>query len=376
MSASNPIKSQTIAVLFTGQIRTLEKTIPNFQKNILENNPNHTIHVYAVLEYPHELDNLQQQEQNQNQEQEQNQKQQYIQKYEQIFQQYTHTHLKKIHWLSSQDEDLKNHKTHVLQNLHISDGWKDYLGNRSGSISEYYQLNIGIQMIQEYEQNIQNQKYDYFMRTRCDIMIPNPIPFDPLGENNETLQKRYQAIQQIYPQANPMGLFCYFVESLKYSFPFPANPRFMLDADATYKEKYVLESFLPEHIQDITEVFDPFSEKHDPQGYTILDFPLTSSHRQNLYYVSKGCPCELSYMSTRSMYQFESKYLKGVKVSNKSESHYWFNSENMYISHVLLKECKVYVNSYTELEESSLYEYNPINYHPPSPHLLFYLCRH
>jgi hypothetical protein len=360
--SSNQIKSQYIAVLFTGQIRTLEKTIHNFQKNILENNPNHTIHVYAVLEYPHELDNQYNQD-----------KQQYIQKYEQIFQQFTHTHLKKIHWLSSQDEGLKNHKTQVLENLHISDGWKDYLGNRSGSISEYYQLNIGIKMIQEYEQEqTPNQKYDYFMRTRCDIMIPNPIPFDPLGENNETLQKRYQAIQQIYPQANAMGLFCYFIESLKYLFPFPPNPRFMLDVDPNYHEKYLLEAFLPEHIQDITEVFQPFSETHDPKGYTILDFPYLTVHRQNLLYVSKTPIVCLQYIYRLP---FESKYIKGSKSSNMSENNFWFNSENMYISHVLEKEKKIYVNSYTKLEESSLYEYHPDNYNPPASHLLFYLCR-
>jgi hypothetical protein len=360
----NPIKSQTIAVLFTGQIRTLEKTIHNFQKNILENNPNHTIHVYAVLEYPHDLDNSQQE----------NQKQQYIQKYEQIFQQYTHTHLKKIHWLSSQDEDLKNHKTQVLQNLHISDGWKDYLGNRSGSISEYYQLNIGIKMIQEYEQQENPQtKYDYFMRTRCDIMIPNPITFDPLGENNESLQKRYQAIQQIYPQANPMALFCYFMESLKYPFPFPPNPRFMLDTYPTYQDNYVLESYLPEHIQDITEVFQPLSETHDPKGYTILDFPHVETHRQNLFYISK---CPLNKLEYKYRLPSEMKYLKGTKTSNKSEYSYWFNSENMYLSHVFEIDKKVIINSYTKLEESSLYEYNPSFFHPPASHLLFYLCRH
>jgi len=361
--SSNPIQSQNIAILFTGQIRTLEKTISNFQKNILENNPNHTIHVYAVLEYPHELDNPDKQ----------SEKQEYIQKYEQIFQQYTHTHLKKIHWLSSQDEDLKNHKTQVLQNLQISDGWKDYLGNRSGSISEYYQLNIGIDLIEKEQQENPQTKYDYFMRTRCDIMIPNPIPFDPFGENNESLQKRYQYIQQIYPQANPMALFCYFMESLNYSFPFPPNSRFMLDIDPNYHEKYVLESFLPEHIQDITEVFQPLSKNHDPKGYTILDFPTTQSHRQNLYYLSKYPIKRLEY---RYRLPFEYKYNKGSKISNKSEFSYWFNSENMYQSHVLEIEKKVYVNSYTKLEESSLYEYNPDVFHPPASHLLFYLCRY
>jgi len=361
--SSNPIQSQTIAVLFTGQIRTLEKTIHNFQKNILENNPNHTIHVYAVLEYPHHLDNSENQ----------NQKQEYIQKYEQIFQQYTHTHLKKIHWLSSQDEDLKNHKSHVLQNLHISDGWKDYLGNRSGSISEYYQLNIGIKFIEEEQQKNPQIKYDYFMRTRCDIMIPNPISFDPLGENNETLQQRYRAIQQIYPQANPMALFCYFIESLKYSFPFPENPRFMLDIDPTQQDKYVLESYLPEHIQDITEVFQPLSETHDPKEYTILDFPSTSIHRQNLFYLSKF-PIKRFEYSYRL--PFQSKYTKGSKMSNKSEMNYWFNSENQFLTHVLEIEKKVIVNSYTKLEESSLYEYNPDLFHPPPSNLLFYLCRH
>ena len=71
----------------------------------------------------------------------------------------------------------------------------------------------------------------------------------------------------------------------------------------------------------------------------------------------------------------EVKYRKGSKESNEKEKGYWFNSENQYLSHVLETEKKVIVNSYTRLEESSLYEYNEKNYIIPSPHLLFYICR-
>ena len=69
------------------------------------------------------------------------------------------------------------------------------------------------------------------------------------------------------------------------------------------------------------------------------------------------------------------KYEKGIKKSNQNEQEYWFNSENQFLSHVLQKESKVITNSYTYLEEESLYNYNEINYKNPPPHLLFYICR-
>jgi len=72
----------------------------------------------------------------------------------------------------------------------------------------------------------------------------------------------------------------------------------------------------------------------------------------------------------------EIKYVKGSEESNSKESNYWFNSENQYESHVLEVEKKVLINSYTELEESSLYDYTETNYMNPPQHLLFYLCRH
>ena len=99
----------------------------------------------------------------------------------------------------------------------------------------------------------------------------------------------------------------------------------------------------------------------------------TSTHRQNLYYLSRFLVKDLCY-ELRVISDF--KYTKGTKESNVKEKGYWFNSENQYLSHVLEIEKKVVVNSYTRLEESSLYEYNEKNYIHPSPHLLFYICRH
>lgn len=71
----------------------------------------------------------------------------------------------------------------------------------------------------------------------------------------------------------------------------------------------------------------------------------------------------------------ETKYEKGIKTSNEKEKDYWFNSENQYLSHILQKESKVITNSYSYLEEESLYHYNPTNYQNTPTHILFYICR-
>ena len=356
------ISKQFVAVLFTGQIRTLEKTIQNFKKYILDNNPNHTIHIYAVLECP-EFD--------------EEKKIQYTEKYNAIFEQYTDAHLKKIHWLYYQDEGLKKYKENASQILDINDNWKKYLVEESGSVTEYYQLNIGIGLIKKEVEEINkttdsNFGYDYFMRTRCDIMLPNPITFDPMGENNETLIKRYQCIEKMYPNANKILLFCYFIQSLIYPFPFSLNERFMIDKDNSQTNDYLLELYLPDDIKDITEIFNPCSENIDPNEYTLLNFDFVHVFRQNLFYFSKFPLRELKYEYRRVP---ETKYLKGDKVDNTNESFYWFNSENQFITHVSEIEKKIVINSYTNLEVSSLYNYDETNYINIPPYLVFYICR-
>ena len=355
------ISRQHVAVLFTGQIRTLEKTIQNFKKNILDNNPNHTIHIYAVLECP-EMD-----EEN---------KIKYTEKYDTIFHQYTDAHLKKIHWLYSKDEGLIKYKENVSKNLCVDDNWKNYLLEKSGSITEYYQLNIGIGLIKTEIEEINktsniNFGYDYFMRTRCDIMVPNPITFDPLGENNENLIKRYRCIEQMYPQSNKILLFCYFIQSLIYPFPFSLNERIMID-NSSINEEYLLELYLPDDITDVTEIFNPYSENLEPNEYTLLNFDYVHVFRQKLFYFSKFPLREIKY-EYRKVH--ETKYLKGDKVDNMNESLYWFNSENQFITHVSEIEKKMVINSYTNMEISSLYHYDETNYINIPPYLVFYICR-
>jgi hypothetical protein len=71
----------------------------------------------------------------------------------------------------------------------------------------------------------------------------------------------------------------------------------------------------------------------------------------------------------------ETKYLKGEKLDNTNESLYWFNSENQFITHVSEIEKKIVINSYTNMEISSLYHYDETNYINIPPYLVFYICR-
>ena len=351
---NNHITPQNIVILFTGQIRTLKKTIENFKKNILDNNPIHNIHIFAVLEYPSNLDPQTQTD--------------YIKSNEHIFYQHLEHHLKNILWIESKDKKLQKFKKDVLDNMDITDYWKDYLGNRSGSISEYYQLNLGIEMISQFVEKMKNNgnenfKFDYFMRTRCDIMIPNPITFDPLGDTKENLKKRYECIKELFPEANDKLLYCYYIESLYYPFPFPSNARFLMDKNEEYKHKYLLEMYLPKN-------FDPdvFSRPYE------ISVPYVSVHRQNLFYIMSCIPVLLN---PNQRFMLNSKIKKGLNVNNEKEGLYWFNSENQFQSHHY-NENRIQINSHTTLEESSLYNYNETNFEISNPLFcfsLFYICR-
>ena len=138
-----------IAVIYTGEVRTIETAIDKFKENVLLNDD---IHVFAIL---------------------QSDNQQY---YENLINSKIGNNLKYVNWLNKNDNEWIKIRNKSLYNIinNIGMSWViNYLMN-SGSMIEYYQMYLTYKQIELYENN-NNFKYDYILRFRPDTVFKNKL---------------------------------------------------------------------------------------------------------------------------------------------------------------------------------------------------------
>lgn len=340
-----------IAILFTGQIRTLLKTIENFKKNVLiPNTEHHILHIYTCLEYP-EIDNP-------------SITKSYQQEIQNLFHDLfgKHVFTTPIQWISSKDALCKFVREKTVQSLTIHDHWKDYIGNRSGSVTEYYQLYKGFEQIEQYESQT-NTKYDFFIRTRCDISIPHPLHFTNLQYSTEQIIQRFSIIQQTFPQHSAAHCIAYYLTSipqpLEYAIPRITTPKFTLEIfyDQTSPSANTYARFLnpmhPENPSFSIEEIALFIQQLLPS--------VRLTYRQNLFYmgfIGNGQNEKDIVLNYRYLEEKRTKYTYSYNQSERTidgEKNFWFNAENIYQKNIVEKGF-VIVNSYTEFEEKSLYD--------------------
>lgn len=136
-----------IAILYTGQVRTLRHTLFYLRKNL----PN--TDVFAVLQ-PSDNDS--------------------------IAQINSHLHdvlqssLKTLEWFDPNRAPWPALCRHLLDAMpDVSEQWKHYL-RTSGSMIEYYQLRLAILALQSHE-TANNFRYDTIVRMRTDVVITRPF---------------------------------------------------------------------------------------------------------------------------------------------------------------------------------------------------------
>ena len=336
-----------IAILFTGQIRTLLKTIENFKKNVIEPNKQHTLHIYTCLEYPHSSD--------------QNEINQYKTDIQHIFDtQFEHFMIHPIFWLSSQDKLCGFIRDKSVETMYISDLWKDYLRNRSGSVTEYYQLYKGYEQIENYEIK-ENIKYDLFIRTRCDIYIPQPLELKNFQFHYLEIIERFLKIKEHFPSASIAHCIALYITSI----PQPLEKAIQ----RITTPKFTLEIF---YHQNYHVTYEPFLNPYHPNNSILslndiaefiqMILPSTRlTYRQNLFYmglIKNGLSEKDIVLNYKYIDEKRIKYtysFNGSERTIKGEEVYWFNAENIYQKHVIENNILI-VNSYTESEEKSLYD--------------------
>jgi hypothetical protein len=337
----------TIAILYTGQIRTLLSIIESFKKNVLDTNSHHNIHIYTCLEYPETLEQVEINH--------------FKNEIQQLFHDQFHDHLKTMYWISSKDQLCRFVREKTVENMPVSDLWKDYLCNRSGSITEYYQLYKGYEQIEEYAKR-HDINYDLFIRTRCDIMIPQPLLFDAFQYSSNEIAKRFQNIQQKYPVASVANLIAFYISTIPQPIDYAIN--------RITTPKFTLESFYND-TSVLSNVYERFLNPNHPENNKLtideivsfieMIIPCTRvTYRQNLFYmgmIRNGIIEKDIVLNYKFIQEKRKKYTYNYNHTERTiegEQPFWFNAENIYQKNIIEKQLLI-INSYTDDEEQSLY---------------------
>jgi hypothetical protein len=136
------------AVLYTGQVRTIEKCAPYFRKNILDPTG---ADVFAVIQGPILCETM-----------------------DRLVADVWKDNLKTFDWFY-RDAQYGRLQDELLSRMDIEPHWKHYL-KTSGSMVEYYQLYLAFQKMKEYEQR-NGFQYTHVIRMRTDVIITRPIAF-------------------------------------------------------------------------------------------------------------------------------------------------------------------------------------------------------
>lgn len=277
-----------IAILLTGAMRTIRKTIRYFRQNLLDCNATHTVDVFICVQNdnPHlESD------------------------WDLWFKEQLGNHVQSIQWFTLEKHPhWITHRDILIERMPIETMWKNYL-RRSGSMIEYKQLELVTAAMKKYEHV--HGEYEYVIRARTDSIFCKPIDFHWLQWTDEEVEARIMALEKSMALVNitTEKLVPYFMNtllsdqlienvSLIHATQYPSDAdRLLQEIDKQYIHSTVLNEYLK-------------------RGRYILTF-----RKNNLYIVRRDLFHLIPGLAT--MYgQFKSPY----------SDPWWFNAEGQFTS--------------------------------------------
>ena len=304
--------NRKIAIIYTGEPRTIEKTIQTFKENLLLND---NYHVFAVLQNSDDLD------------------------VKQLIETYMGNNLKGYQNFEKNDINWQLIQNNLLNIINQNQRWTEYLKN-SGSMIEYYQMYLAYQMIVKKEYN-ENFKYDFVIRIRCDVVITHPIYFDWTDFDELYIKKIFEEIQIKNNYANlvSMDSLVIFMNSIFY--------KNRINVDIPIKNNSIISSDYLKNIVLLNNEKLFFAElsKYLKKGKFIITLRENVVFFLNRKYMSCIAPLGITY----GLYKLK-------------DHDMWFDSESQLKQICIESEIDMF-DSYTTLEVQSLYEYNEKNYY-------------
>lgn len=316
---------RNIGVIYTGQLRTIKKTIHYLKKNVLLND---NVHVHACLE--NDLDDD-----------------------EDFLKKEIGIHLKTLTW-NDKNIDTEYFRK-IIKDVHSLLAQLDITGR---PIIEYYQTYTAYKKLLNYEK-MNNFKYDYIIRTRPDIVICKPIDFHWLDWSDEEILLRKEKIREQYPDKN-------------------TNQCFM---------QTIIHDDLIKNISNIEQYHQIYHNTyyiyHNEMTYNITFDKVVINkdflHNGNYIIALRG---NLVYIINRKLFKYIANiYIDYGKYTITGPEQNWFwNAENQFCG-ACIQSNLLYCHYNTEYEALSVCEYTPLKYFNKNneiksdPPMLFFIMR-
>uniref|UniRef100_A0A6C0F6A6 Uncharacterized protein n=1 Tax=viral metagenome TaxID=1070528 RepID=A0A6C0F6A6_9ZZZZ len=313
-----------IAVIYTGEPRTVSTVIDYFIKNVLTNE---NVHVFSVL-------------QTENHEE--------MEKF--LFEKMGN-HLKSLTWFSKQDFAWNLLQRSILRTMEIEERWKYYLKN-GGSMVEYYQLYLAQNQLTNYE-NHEGIKYDYILRIRPDTIITRPINFNFLNMDTNVILKKLNIIAEktgdklLFSKKN----ITVFMNSL-------LDERRMSceNIDHSYENDRYLCYLLEKNLDDFS-----WLNQNNSHSNTILANRVQNFIKNGNYVLTFRA--NVIYFMNRKYFNAISQLgLKYGSCNLTKEDYYWWNAECQFQSFCIQNDMHIF-NTTRELEGRSICSYEPEQYY-------------
>jgi len=295
------------AVIFTGALRTVKKTMRYFKQNVLRPN----VQVFICV-------------QNDTAESEDS--------WNQWFKGEIGGQIKSIDWFSLEKyPEWVKLRDLQLSHIHLPEMWSNYLRS-SGSMIEYFQLQLAY-MKMCYDEQISGCKYDYIIRARTDSIYAKPVDFHWLNWTEEEVAKRVEDVKEEMEQSkietSANTILNYFMCTILSDDLIPNIQRI-------YASRYDCEGDLLPHLQKEVS-FEKALHQYITKGRYMLTL-----RKNNLYIVRRS----LFYLipSLGTMYGFH---------KSADSDNYWFNAEGQFRD-ACKYSCITLYDYGTAFEETSL----------------------
>ena len=330
--------TKKIAIIYTGEVRTIEKAIQYFKENVIIND---NYHVFALLQTNN------------------------IEYFDNLVKNNLGDNLKSINWFNNGNEEWVNMRESLLNQMStVGENWKNYLRN-SGSMIEYYQMYLAYKNIEEYEKK-HNFEYDYIMRIRCDVVLTHPIYFD---WDSFTIDDVKSLLYEIKEFNNFESIISYDVINIFMNAFYHKNR--ILCKNVNFSNNQFSRQF--KNLL-ITNDEDNTDNKEANFIKSVYDYLLTGNYaitfRKNIIYFMK-----------RKLFTNISNLGITYGSEHKMENNdYWFNAESQLDQIFIENDIDVF-DSTTNLEHNSLYSYDENVYFEnnvlkKTHEFLFFIRRH
>ena len=324
------------AVILTGALRTIKKTIRYLKRNVLRSDLRSDlrseVHVFACI---------------------QNDTSQSEEEWNAWFAEQLGDHLKCTVWFSpDRFPEWIATRDRLLEQIHLDAGWKNYL-RTSGSMIEYFQLHLAYLRMCYHEGSMGTQ-YDYLIRARTDTIYNKPVDFHWLTWTDEEIANRIDCIRlhldAMRVDVTDTKIINYFMNTI-------------ISDDLILNLKEIMAEYCPSAIEDI-ELDPHLLGEYIREGRYILTI-----RKNNLYVVRRELFCMIPSLA----------FMYGQFVSPYSDA-YWFNAECQFRS-ACYHSCLTIFDYNTLLEDKSLryaHEWNEEDFFTDGvcdPRMLFCVVR-